>query len=363
MGNYYIQVNTLNAAMGAISDNTRAGHHIQTAIGSYYPGVIFYLSSTGNTFFYCKQLTFDGQGVPNGYSTTARFDDFPVEGLSYVETAEIMVDKEFIIAVNNNALCGIPSTFLTASKAHGGASYLNLFSGGWQSRIADQTYPLTSAAISGYIYYTLIPGDEDSSPTVQFTHYIFKYLFTGESGYYIFKASNLNSAVSVSGSYVRTIAGAAGADGADGADGVNGVDGADGIDAPVPDLTNIETALSNLSNLSKYTDMVTAFGNLEKIVNSICALMSNTARVPADLNFTDNKNADNLVTKAISVDFATLNQKLTDIFTDTVGEGEGAETVKMAHLVEAFINIFDKYSNEVSIVSFLKRFVSLKMGV
>ena len=361
MGNYYIQVNTLNAAMGAISDNTRAGHHIQTAIGSYYPGVIFYLSSTGNTFFYCKQLTFDGQGVPNGYSTTARFDDFPVEGLSYVETAEIMVDKEFIIAVNNNALCGIPSTFLTASKAHGGASYLNLFSGGWQSRIADQTYPLTSAAISGYIYYTLIPGDEDSSPTVQFTHYIFKYLFTGESGYYIFKTSNLNSAVSVSGSYVRTVAGAAGADGADGADGVNGVDGADGADAPILDLANIETALGNLSNLSKYTDMVTAFGNLEKIVNSICALMSKDVRIPSGLVFDgETKNADNLVTKAISVDFTALNTKLTDLFTDTL---DGGETVKIGHLVEAITNIFNEYSNEVSIVGFLKKFFDNKAGV
>jgi hypothetical protein len=282
MPNYYNQVNTLNAAMAAIADNTRGGHHIQTAINSYYPGVISYLSSTGNTFFYCKQLTFDGQGVPNGYSTTARFDDFPVEGLSYVEVALIMVDKEFIIAVNNNALCGIPSNFLTASKAHGGASYLNLFSGGWQSRIADQTYPLTSAIISGYIYYTLIPGDENSSPTVQFTHYIFKYFFTGESGYYIFKASNLNSAVSVSGSYVRTIPGSAGADGADGApgiDGVNGVDGVDGQDAPMPDLTNIETYLSNLAGMN------TKFEQLEKIVKVLTKFLSWSANNPDELNF------------------------------------------------------------------------------
>ncbi|HBC75096.1 MAG TPA: hypothetical protein DC017_09700 [Candidatus Wallbacteria bacterium] len=302
MGNYYIQVNTLNAAMGAISDNTRAGHHIQTAIGSYYPGVINYFSSTGNTFFYCKQITVDGQGVPNGYSTTARFDDFPADGLSYVDAALIMVDKEFIVAVNNNALCGIPSNFITGSKAHGGASYLNLFSGGWQSRAADQIYPLTSAIVSGYIYYTLIPGDENSSPTVQFTHYIFKHFFTGESGYYIYKMVSLNTSLSVSGSYVRTIPGSAGADGADGApgiDGINGIDGVDGLDAPMPVLTTVETHLANLAGMN------TKFEQLEKIVKVLCKFLSKSVTNPDSFIFETSeagtKNADNFMTKFDSV--------------------------------------------------------------
>lgn len=296
MGNYYYQVNTLNAAMGAISDNSRAGHHIQSAVSSSsYPGVIYYTSSTGNTFYYCKQLTFDAQGNPNGYSTTARFDDFSVGGLSYVEAALILVDKEFIVAVNNNALIGVPSIFITPSKSHANASYLNLFSGGWQQRNADQTYPLTSAVVSGYIYYTLIPGDEDSSPAVQFTHYIFKHLFTGESGYYIYKASNLNSAVSVSGSYVRTFPGPPGADGApgvDGVDGIDGIDGVDGADAPMPDLTNIETYLANLAGMN------TKFEQLEKIVKVLTKFLSWSANNPDELNFItvgeNQKNADNI---------------------------------------------------------------------
>lgn len=147
-------------------------------------------------------------------------------------------------------------------------------------------------------------------------------------------------------------------------------------------LADLETLLSDIKTAisSAETKLETTFNSVEAgslvnvmsstnnennrqlslVVEALCKFLSKNNSVPGDLIFDgEYKNADNLMTKNItaSVDFTALNNKLADLFSDTV---EGGEVVKMVHLVEAVINVFKEYSEEVSIIGFLKKFFELK---
>jgi hypothetical protein len=352
MGTYYIQVDTLAGALALMAANTRAGHYASNLSNiGFTLGCISYSATTQNTFIYAKQLTYSGTPpVATGYNGTVRFDDVPEERLSHVECHNLFLDKEFI-STNYSNWIGLGSLFLNASKLNTSTfGYLNTFSAGAQTKPADDERPYISACVTGVVYYELTFDPIGNYPTTTLHYYTYKTIISGNEGYYCHRVWPVSENTSVSGTYIHTLAvtgppgeSIVGPAGPQGEIGPIGPQGEAGPAGATPDLTVIETALSKLSNLDKlqkYDDMLVKFDNFGKIVNALCAFMSNSERLPESLIFTgEYKNADNIVTKNINTDLTPLINKLNELFTDTI-EGE---TVKIGHLPETFLKIFDEY--------------------